>query len=98
MFQPSASRPGVFHCTLTGAVVRGLLFLLFGPGAAIADIPASRRMVGLLTSEALGTPGAIGMGLAWAIAFGTLVGGLIAHFFNASGMMLGASRRGAPRA
>lgn len=98
MAQRSTSRLGVFHCTLTGAVVLGLLFLLCWFGVAIADIPASRRMVGFFTSQALESPGALGLGLASAIAFGALVGGLIALSFNALGMMLGASRRRPPGA
>ena len=94
----SASRLGVFHCTLTGAVVLGLLFLLCWFGVAVADIPASRRMLGFFTSQALESPSGIAQGLSWAILLGALVGGLIAVCFNALGMMLKPTRRDSPRA
>jgi len=98
MAHRSASRLGIFHCTLTGAVVLGLLFLLCWFGVAVADIPASRRMLGFFTSQALESPRAIGLGLASAIVFGALVGGLVAVSFNALGMMLIPTRRRPPRA
>lgn len=88
MAHPPASRLGVFHCTLTGAVVLGLLFLLCWFGVAVADIPASRHMVGFFTTQALEGPGAVAKGLGWAILLGALVGGLIAVCFNAISMML----------
>ncbi|TAJ69838.1 MAG: hypothetical protein EPO51_20120 [Phenylobacterium sp.] len=98
MTQRSASRLGVFHCTLTGAVALGLLFLLCWFGVAVADIPASRRMLGFFTSQALEAPGAIGLGLVSAVVFGAVIGGLIAISFNALGMMLGATRKRPPQA
>jgi len=98
MAHPTASRLGVFHCTLTGAVVLGLLFLLCWFGVAVADIPASHRMVGFFTTQALESSGAMANGLGWAILLGALVGGLIAVCFNALGRILKPARARSPRA
>ncbi|HEY0650510.1 hypothetical protein [Phenylobacterium sp.] len=90
----STSRLGVFHCTLTGAVVLGLFFLLCWFGVAIADIPASRRMVGFFTTQELQSPSSIATGLGWAVLFGAVLGGLIALCFNTLGLIL---RQAKPR-
>ena len=83
----SASRLGVFRCTLTGALVLGLVFLLCWFGVAVADIPAPRRLLGFFTGPGVESPGSMAEGLGWAILFGAVLGGLIAICFNALGMM-----------
>lgn len=76
-------RLGYFHCTLTGAAVLGVLFLLCWATAAIADVPASKAFLGIFMQAALSAPPeAMAQGLVAAVLAGGLIGGLIAVFFN----------------
>jgi len=76
-------RLGVVHCTLTGSLVLGILFLLAWATEAVADIPASRAFVAFFAQQALNKPhppfviGAVG-----ALVIGALIGGLVAIAFN----------------
>lgn len=78
----TAPRVGVLHCTATGAVVLGILFLLLWVTEAVADPQASAGMLVLLTQQALRTPAHLGRGLAEAILVGAVTGTLIALSYN----------------
>jgi hypothetical protein len=79
-----AARPrvGLFHCTLTGAAVLGVVFLLCWATEAVADVHASHAFLALFTEQALSTPRSMTGGLATAIVAGGLLGALAALFFN----------------
>lgn len=81
---PRLHRPlGVLHCTLTGSVVLGVLFLLCWATSAVADIDASRRFLGLFTQAALHMPSsALAEGLTTALVIGGLAGGVLAITYN----------------
>ena len=79
----SVPRLGIFHCTATGAVALGILFLLLWATAAIADPEASSGMLAFLSQQAERGPGRIGLGLVQAVLLGGLIGGLVAVCYNA---------------
>jgi hypothetical protein len=79
----STTRLGLFHCTFTGALVLGAIFLLCWASAAIADAPASRAFIGIFTQGSLGLPPrALAQGLTWSLIAGGVIGALIAFWFN----------------
>jgi hypothetical protein len=75
-------RLGVFHCTLTGAAVLGVIFLLCWATEAVADVRATKAFLVFFTQQALSSPAGMGRGLVVAIVVGGLVGALISIFFN----------------
>ena len=77
------ARLGVIHCTATGAIVLGLLFLLLWATAAIADPKASQAMLVFLTGQSLHTPAQAGRGLIEALVAGGVIGALVAVCYNA---------------
>lgn len=88
---PSIARPrglGVFHCTLTGAAVLAVVFLLLWFTEALADARASNSLLTLFTQQSLLSPAAIGEGIATAVVVGGLFGALVAIFFNLFGALM----------
>lgn len=81
---PPPHRPlGVLHCALTGSIVLGVLFLLSWATSAIADIPASNRLLGLFTRGSLhAPPTALGEGMASALVIGGVAGAVLAIVYN----------------
>ncbi|MEO8114765.1 MAG: hypothetical protein ABI655_10305 [Phenylobacterium sp.] len=74
---------GLLHCTFTGAAVLGILFLLLWTAEAVADIPASKAFLGLITRTVLQSPPqALAEGIVWAVVLGGVIGALIAFCFN----------------
>jgi hypothetical protein len=74
---------GVLHCALTGSVVLGVLFLLSWATSAIADIPASNRLLGLFTQSSLhAPPTALAEGMASALVIGGVAGAVLAIAYN----------------
>ena len=78
---------GFFHCTLTGAAVLGILFVLCWATSAGGQIPASRAMVGLFAEPDQSPRQALVSGLMWSLVVGGLTGGLIALCFNLLGKL-----------
>lgn len=76
-------RLGYVHCTLTGAAVLGVVFLLCWATSAVADIPASRMFLGMFVESTLKSPPqAMAGGLLAAMLAGGVIGALIALWFN----------------
>jgi hypothetical protein len=75
-------RLGVFHCTLTGAAVLGVVFLLLWASEAVADVAASKALLVFFTGQALDSAGGTARGLVAAVVVGGLLGALISIFFN----------------
>ena len=80
-------RLSAVRCAATGAVAVGGVFLLCWLGAAAGWVAASHMFVSLFTIASTGSPAALAVGLCWSVAFGALVGALIALSYNALGFL-----------
>lgn len=92
---PSFRHPhpvGLFHCTLTGAAVLAVVFLLCWATQAVADVTASRSLLVFFTGQALRSPEALRSGLLMAIVVGATLGALISLFFNLFSFVAGIGR------
>lgn len=83
-----AARLGLFHCSLTGAITLGLLFLLMLVSEAIASAPVSSGALIFLTQQSLSGPTAASRGLAGSIIIGAFAGLLLALTYNLLGVLL----------
>jgi hypothetical protein len=85
------ARLGVLSCSLTGAIVLAILFLLAWATSAVANVPASNAFLAFFTQQAMRAPhGEFASSLVSALGLGALVGGLVAVCFN---LVTGALRR-----
>ena len=73
----------VLRSALAVAATLGAVFLLCWSGAAIGWLSASHMYVAIFTVEPAGSVAALATGLCWSLAFGTLVGALLALAYNA---------------
>jgi hypothetical protein len=80
-------RLSAIRCAATGAVALGGVFLLCWLGAAAGWTGASHMFVALFTIASTGSVVALAVGLCWSIAFGALVGALIALAYNGLGFL-----------
>lgn len=80
--------PGVLRCALTGALVAALLFILCRIGTFLPFSSPTHAHIGLFTPAEMTPPQAL-EGTCWSLAFGTIMGALIALVYNSLGRAFG---------
>jgi hypothetical protein len=81
--------PGVLRCALTGALVAALLFILCWIGTFLPVSSPTHAYIGLFTAAPLSSAPALIAGTCWSLAFGAIMGGLIALVYNGLGRAFG---------
>ena len=79
---PQIHRLGLFQGAAVGAATFFVVYLLCWVGATLGWTAASRLYLGLFTTAAITSGYALGQGLCLSLAFGAVVGALVALFFN----------------
>ena len=74
---------GVLRLALTGAITAGVFFALCWVGLFLPFGSPTHAYLGLFTNAEMTSAAALFQGLCWSVAFGALVGGLTAFFYNA---------------
>jgi hypothetical protein len=76
---------GVLHVAVTGAVVAGLLFVLCWIGTFIPFSSPTHAYIALFTPAPMSSIAALIEGTCWSLAFGALIGALVALVYNGLG-------------
>jgi hypothetical protein len=74
---------GVIRLAATGAITAGVFFALCWVGLFLPFGSPTHAYLGLFTNAEMTSAAALIQGLCWSVAFGALVGGLTAFFYNA---------------
>jgi hypothetical protein len=75
----------VLRCVVTGALVAALLFILCWIGTFLPFSSPTHAYIGLFTPAEMTSVEALVEGTCWSLAFGALMGGLIALVYNGLG-------------
>ena len=81
--------PNVLRCALTGALVAALLFILCWIGTFLPFSSPTHAYIGLFTPAEMPSIQALVEGTCWSLAFGTIMGALIALVYNGLGRAFG---------
>lgn len=73
---------GILRCTLTGATVLVVLYVLCWGAAAAGLINSSHMYISLFTLAPVASLAALAVGLCWSVVFGALTGALVALAYN----------------
>ncbi len=79
----------VLRCTLTGALAAALLFILCWIGTFLPFSSPTHAYIGLFTPAEMTSVEALVQGTCWSLAFGAIIGGLIALVYNGLGRLFG---------
>ena len=82
-------RLDVVRCALTGALVAALLFVLCWIGTFIPFASPTHAYIGLFTPAPMSSVQALLEGSCWSLAFGALIGVLVALVYNGLGRLFG---------
>jgi hypothetical protein len=85
---PDSGRLDIVRCASTGAFAILLVFLLCWVATALGT-PLAHSFISLFTVQPVGSTEALWMGGVCAFIFGGVTGGLVAHFYNLAGRLLG---------
>ena len=77
------------RCTLTGALVAALLFILCWIGTFIPFSSPTHAYIGLFTPAPMSSAQALIEGSCWSLAFGAVIGALVALVYNGLGRLFG---------
>ena len=86
---PGDRKLGVLRCAATGALVAALLFILCWIGAFLPFSSPTHAFIGLFTPAEMTSVEALVEGTSWSLAFGAVLGGLIALVYNGVGGLFG---------
>jgi hypothetical protein len=81
--------PSVLRCALTGALVAALLFILCWIGTFLTFSSPTHAYIGLFTPAEMTSTQALVEGTCWSLAFGAIMGALIALVYNGLGRAFG---------
>ncbi len=73
---------GVLRCTLTGTLVAALLFILCWIGTFLPFSSPTHAYIALFSPAEMTSIEALVEGTCWSLAFGAIMGGLIALVYN----------------
>ena len=82
-------RLDAIRCTLTGALVAVLLFVLCWIGTFIPFSSPTHAYIGLFTPAPMSSVQALIEGSCWSLAFGAVIGALVALIHNGLGRLFG---------
>lgn len=74
---------GVLRLALTGAITAGVFFALCWIGLFLPFGSPTHAYLALFTNAEMTSAAALVQGLCWSVAFGALLGGMSAFFYNA---------------
>lgn len=80
---PHSHKIGVLRLALTGALATAIFYVLCWLGSRSGFIPATHRYLALYTNAEISSGTALVEGVCWSVAFGLLMGALIAFLYNA---------------
>ena len=82
-------RLDVIRCALTGALVAALLFILCWIGTFIPFSSPTHAYIALFTAAPISSAQALLQGGCWSLAFGAVIGALIALVYDGLGRLFG---------